>query len=104
MNERIAVWHGHHNTLLSWVDPEERIAEIKKNKPEDEHELRLRLMKPVKGQLPSDLCEASRAYNKTWRAYDEAWQCNQSAIAALHNQECPDCPWDGETIFGGESQ
>jgi hypothetical protein len=22
-------------------------------------------------------------------------------MAAIHARECPNCPWDGESIFGG---
>ena len=57
--------------------------------------------------------EASRACDKACQACDEAWQAfdeasrtyhevanrNMSAIEALHAEECPDCPWDGYTIF-----
>ncbi len=46
------------------------------------------------------------AYNKTWDAFEETWaplrqalKANIPAIAKLHAKECPNCPWDGNTIF-----
>lgn len=59
-------------------------------------------------------------YDKAWQVSDKAWQvsdealqaCNeasrdckrvfekyQTEIEDLHRQECPNCPWDGKTIF-----
>ncbi len=53
--------------------------------------------------------EARRAWDKAWRAgseaveahhdYNDALAKNMPTIEALHKQECPDCPWDGKTIF-----
>jgi len=52
--------------------------------------------------------ETLQAYDKAWRAcheagqaYDEALRKNMPAIKALHREECPNCPWDGKTIFPG---
>lgn len=50
---------------------------------------------------------------KAWKAYTEAREAetkargdykaiqNMPEIGALHRIECPDCPWDGTTIFPG---
>jgi len=53
--------------------------------------------------------KAREAYVKAWEAYDEAWEAYDKAlrkhkkeIEALHRKECPDCPWDGNTIFPGK--
>ena len=60
-----------------------------------------------------DACDQGEAYDQAAKAYFQAWEaynrageaCVQArdactpAIAALHAQECPDCPWDGHTIF-----
>ena len=68
--------------------------------------------------------QAKRTYYQTWRgAYDQAagacvqtWQASNQAgetyvqaveaytteINALHTLECPDCPWDGTTIFSAK--
>jgi hypothetical protein len=62
--------------------------------------------------------EAGRAYDEAWRAYDEArracaeasrafdeaGRAHAAEIEALHAEECPDCPWDGKTIFPGEAR
>jgi hypothetical protein len=114
-------WHCHHEKLVEWCyDFGERVDYIRTQKQEDEQETRLRLFKPVRGKLPKEVVEASRAYAEAsraydkarracveaYRAYDEASQAHDEAIArhlpaiqALHAQECPNCPWDGETIF-----
>ena len=50
--------------------------------------------------------EACKVRDKAWKVCDEAgndyceaiWQ-NLPAIEALHLKECPNCPWDGKTIF-----
>ena len=39
------------------------------------------------------------AYDKAQVAYEQVLHDNQEAIKALHRKECPDCPWDGSTIF-----
>lgn len=52
-----------------------------------------------------------QAWQEAWKAYvvawQEAWQAWQQAylakfhaeLEALHKEICPDCPWDGKTIF-----
>ena len=46
--------------------------------------------------------EWEKAYQKRKKAYQE-WEKvlgeHQVEIEALHKVECPDCPWDGKTIF-----
>jgi len=44
--------------------------------------------------------------NKAWETFDKAEQAyvealtkNMPAIEALHAEECPNCPWNGHTIF-----
>lgn len=72
-------WHVHHEILVEQLaEPvRNRINYIKKNKPKDEVELRLKLIKPVLGKIPTT--------QKGWEK--------------LHKQECKDCPWNGNTIF-----
>jgi hypothetical protein len=104
-------WHIHHKTLLEWSDDiDERIDYIKSDKPEEEVETRLRLMKPVQGELPKEVFESGKAYDEAWKALDEArkaWeealQRNKGVIEELHRKECPNCPWDGKTIFPKKS-
>ena len=44
--------------------------------------------------------ETRDAYIKARDTYHEALVRYQPEIKALHKLECPDCPWDGTTIFG----
>ena len=113
-------WHVHHNVLAEWCyDYKKRVAYIKADKPAHEQELRLRLFKPVvagpaaytkvwavyeKAQAAREKAEAAyykaeAAYYKASVAYDKAWAAAQPALEALHKIECPNCPWDGSTIF-----
>ncbi len=110
-------WHVHHEELIEWCfSYDERVGFILNEKEKDEQELRLRLLKPVKGNLPQEVIKAWQAYDKAIQDYDacrvqrvaldEAWQAykkalskNMPAIEALHAVECPNCPWDGHTIF-----
>jgi len=68
--------------------------------------------------------KARDAYDKAWDAYDKAWDAHDKArdaydkvrdaydkaraeytgkykkeFESLHEKLCPDCPWDGSTIF-----
>jgi len=105
--EMKAYWHIHHDKLLEFSgNIDKRIEYIKYGKPTEEIELRLRLLKPVKGKLPDAVIKARAACEKAWAAWEKAWaacdetiQKYQSKIEALHTLECPGCPWDGETIF-----
>src|SRR3990167_3482925 len=108
-------WHVHHDRLLEPLTEPigNRIAYIKANKSKHEVETRLRLLKPVKGRLPWEVGKAWEAYGKAWEAYGKAgeaygkaWEAygkavldHKDEIEALHREECPNCPWDGETIF-----
>ena len=49
-----------------------------------------------------------QAYNKARHAYDKAWQAlvgacrnDMTTLERLHAEQCPDCPWNGQTIFPG---
>src|SRR3990170_3693553 len=100
-------WHIHHEVLLEWSDDiQERIDFIQAEKPKHEVEIRLRLLKPVQGALPPKLVKAGDARGKAWDAFGKDWDAYRKAydkylpqIEALHALECPDCPWDGFTIF-----
>lgn len=107
---------------------ENRIAFIKKTKHLDEIPTRLRLLKKVQGALPKAVVTAAEAYARAYSALEDArhvctetGNCNCNAaidayeiaensymeaialykveIEALHATECPDCPWDGTSIF-----
>ena len=103
-------WHIHHDTLFErTTEPiSNRIAYIKKNKPSFEVPTRLRLLKPIKNvralkRIDEAIAPAWKAYYEAIasarKAYDEAIAPARKALEALHKQECPNCPWDGHTIF-----
>ena len=67
-------WHVHHEVLVEQLtEPlRARINYIKANKPKNEIETRLKLLKPVLGQIPTT---------------EKGWE-------RLHKKECEkDCPW-----------
>jgi len=43
--------------------------------------------------------KAHQTYNEICDEYDKAFMDNKKSILALHAKECPNCPWDGDTIF-----
>ena len=74
-------WHIHHEVLLEWSnDIRERIAYIKDFKPVDQVEIRLRLMQPVKGELPTAVVEAHKVFDEAEKAYNEAQRAYYEAI------------------------
>ncbi|KKN12481.1 hypothetical protein LCGC14_1016050 [marine sediment metagenome] len=109
-------FHCHHDVLAEYVyDYEERVEFIKDSKPETERKLRLKLFKLIpQDRLPQ---KAWDAYGKAWDACGKAWDAydkargaydkardacgktNHKALEKLHKELCPDCPWDGHTIF-----
>jgi chromosome segregation ATPase len=142
-------WHVHHDVLFEEIigSVEERIAYIKAEKPKDEVEVRLRLLKPVRydtAKLKEAYAKLKEAYAKReeadakwkeayakweeayakreeadakleeayakWEEVDakrkevdakrkEAYAKWEEAVASSHKDQCPDCPWNGHTIF-----
>ena len=121
-------FHCHHDKLVEWVhDYQERVEYIKNSKPLAEQELRLRLFKLIPGdRLPLGLDKAIAALDKAnaaWRkaiaarrkantwdkaiaaldkanaAWEKAYAAEAPYFEQLHKELCPDCPWDGKTIF-----
>ena len=123
-------WHIHHDILLEALTGplKNRIKYIKNIKPKDEIELRLKLIKPVKGKIPSEVVkacdkydEARDRYNKTRDGYDKTQdgyyeaqdrynkalekrsktlEKHQPYLKKLHKKECG-CGygWTKKTIF-----
>ena len=118
-------WHVHHDKLWECMDIEqERIDYIKKYKPPGEIDLRLKLMKPIRGKLPRKLMAAGTELDAAWAKWEAAWaewdavrakldaaRAERDAALAkwgavltssdvvkymekLHKKECPNCPWD----------
>ena len=114
MKKTIFAWHIHHDVLVEPLrEPiKNRIEYIKRNKPKNEVDLRLRLLKVVKGKLPDGYDKALEAYGKAWEAYGKAleaygkaWEAyfnankeSRKEVEMLHKKECG-CGWNGETIF-----
>ena len=122
-----AYWHIHHDRLLEFSDNiQKRIDYIKDKKPIEEIKRRLHLLKPIQGKLPEAIIKAGAARDKAWAVYSTKASRGRAGIAyakagmaydvtsisynktltkhaakidALHRKECPDCPWDGTTIF-----
>lgn len=121
-------WHDHHDTLVELLtEPlETRIAYIKREKPEQEQATRLRLIHIVKDQDSVNFAyearsigssKADEAFLVGWNNVNGRYKVLESVIEAhkeakknlkeawnavilpLHAKECPDCPWDGKTIF-----
>ena len=114
-------FHVHHNRLIEWCwNFEERVKYIKENKPLEEQEIRLRLFRLIppdtlpanlqKAEAERDKADAERdkadakrnkAYAEWEKAYAE-WRKTDADLDSLHAELCPNCPWDGETIFPKE--
>ena len=107
-------WHLHHDVLMGYsTNIEERIDYIKTRKPEDEVPIRLKLLKPIKGKVPKkffdrwEKCfkkeikefEKTHVYNTYQMAIKKAYKTAEKEVELLHKKECPNCQWNGETIF-----
>jgi hypothetical protein len=103
-------WHVHHENLWEYCyDVKGRIEYIKKSKPKAEIKTRIRLMKPIMARLGdakawAAYAKAGAACDKARAAYDKAraaWGATikPDAIKIAHAKECPNCPWNGNTIF-----
>ena len=121
-------FHVHHNTLFEFCyDYDERAEFIQRCKPYNEQELRLRLFQLIPlDRLPkkglATYLKAQEAYDKVREVYHKAGEtldkareayyktrevylkANEKALEKLHSELCPDCPWDGETIFSKETK
>ncbi len=76
-------WHVHHDVLAEWCySYEERAAYIKAYKPAFEVSLRLRLLQPVKGQLPPAVIKAGAAYEEAQAVYEKVGAAYEEAQAA----------------------
>jgi len=108
-------FHFPHDQLVGFCpDYDERVKVIKEDKPQDEQALRLRLLQIIPGsRLPRPLIKAGKTYHKAREAYygakkvyDEAWETYHEVLKVcepelikLHEELCPNCPWNGSTIF-----
>ena len=103
-----AAFHCHHKQLAEWVhNYDERVDYIKKMKPQSEVGLRLKLFKMIpKDRVPEELlkarveCDKARVeWDKARVKWDKARVEWNPELIKLHEELCPDCPFDGTTIF-----
>ena len=83
--KRYAYWHSGHSHLVTFLTAKEAAARrkfIREQKPENERELRLRLMKRVKGELPLAVAKAKAAWDKANAAWNKANVERNKAMAA----------------------
>ena len=106
------VLHCHHDVLLELLlEPaENRINCILHYKPKTEQALRLRLFRPLlpacfRAELDTARAEWVKADAKwadaEWAEAGAKWDraCAEWTKTGHHAAICPDCPWDGSTIF-----
>ena len=126
MPETGMYWHVHHDKLMEYCTSySERVAYIRSEKPAEEVATRLQLFRPVVGDLPAEYLKAQEKWVKARAEWDKAraewdkvheqsvkaraeWDKVQEElkpiIEAMHRQQCPNCPWDGVTIFPASPQ
>ena len=119
-------FHVHHDILIEHCHSlEERVEYIKRCKPPAEQPLRLERLKIIPPEkLPNAIKKADaqrrkalaacdkasrvkadaweKAYikrKKTLAEWDKAIEENMPALIELHKELCPNCPFDGHTIF-----
>jgi len=76
--------HCHHDVLVEYCyDYDERVASIKKEKPKNEQEIRLRVFKilPKKAEkdIPADLRQADQTRKQAYQAWKQANQTRKQA-------------------------
>jgi len=50
-----------------------------------------------------EACDKAReACDKAWEAYDKALETSKAEISKLHDELCPNCTWNGKTIFANK--
>jgi uncharacterized coiled-coil DUF342 family protein len=65
-------WHVHHDKLCEYCyDYDERVNYIKTDKPMNEIQTRLRLMKPVREELPMEFVEAGKKWDEACKKWVE---------------------------------
>jgi hypothetical protein len=89
--------HCHHDTLFEHCyNYDERVEAIKKDKPEHEQEIRLRLFKLLPkeaiDELPDELVKADTKWEKAWTEWKKADQ------EIWHKKWCGCKEWDGQEI------
>ena len=114
INKKLCV-HSWHDRLISFTDYDERVVEIKENKPEYEQEIRLRVFKPLSKEaikaLPKKLIKAyadrNKAdvdWNKAYADWDKAnvdWSkayADWKGKEEWHKKFCDCKEWNGKEL------
>ena len=103
--------HCHHNILVEHCyDYDERVEAIKRDKPQNEQEIRLRLFKLLPkeaiDELPDEIKKAYAEWNKACAELDKAYTERDKARAEWkkadqeiwHKKWCGCSYWDGREI------
>jgi len=76
-------WHEYHRGLISYCfDPDKRVRDIRKYKPEHEIKPRIKWFRRVKGKLPDAVVRAAKVFTEADTAYDNAGATYDNAVAA----------------------
>ena len=115
MNNKKLCVHSWHNQLISFADYDERVVEIKENKPEHEQEIRLRVFKPLSKEaikaLPKKLIKAEADWEKTnadlekayvdWKKAETDWEktnADWKGKEEWHKKYCGCKEWNGKEL------
>ena len=101
--------HCHHNILIeNCYDYDERVKVIKRDKPQNEQEIRLRLFKLLSqeaiAELPKELIKAGTERNRAyaeWKKADAEWnkaEAEWNEIEIWHKKWCGCAEWSGGEI------
>ena len=96
--------HCHHDVLVEYCyDYDERVASIKKEKPKNEQEIRLRVFKilPKKAEkdIPADLLRAYQAWKQADQTSNQAYRAwPQESKDAFHAKWCNCKSWNGKEL------
>jgi hypothetical protein len=98
-------WHVHHGRLYELLNEpiENRRSYIRREKPKEEVEIRLKLLKVIKGKIPKALKDGLISYEVGgeigWNQKEALYHKYSFRMENLHKKECKNCPWNGKTIF-----
>jgi hypothetical protein len=94
------VWHGYHSELLMPTNNlTERLDYIKREKPPEQIELRLRLIKPVQGVLPESIIKSGKRYA------DAREMVSRLEIEYVEARDlCNSVRYSGSRLLEGETQ
>ena len=114
----IFIWHFYHDRILSVFTDQgtltERRLEILWKKPPRQGNRRLFLLREVQHPLPPEFISRAAKFitalctypphGNPWFLWDSVLQDYREEIEEWHRQDCPNCPWDGHTIFPEEEE